>query len=135
MSATSDKRMRRKVRRSYVISTISIALVLFILGAVSYVTLSAITAAESLRERVIVSVEIADELDKEAKRAILKQIKGRDEVLSVDYMSKEEVIEFLKEEMTEIEKEFNNIDDEEYTSFLSGQWHQTDRLIEIFESM
>ena len=90
MSATSDKRMRRKVRRSYVISTISIALVLFILGAVSYVTLSAITAAESLRERVVVSVEIADELDKEAKRTILKQIKGRDEVLSVDYMSKED---------------------------------------------
>lgn len=90
MSATSDKRMRRKVRRSYVISTISIALVLFILGAVSYVTLSAITAAESLRERVVVSVEIADGLDKEAKRTILKQIKGRDEVLSVDYMSKED---------------------------------------------
>ena len=90
MSATSDKRMRRKVRRSYVISTISIALVLFILGAVSYVTLSAITAAESLRERVVVSVEIADDLDKEAKRAILKQLKGRDEVLSVDYMSKED---------------------------------------------
>lgn len=90
MSATSDKRMRRKVRRSYVISTISIALVLFILGAVSYVTLSAITAAESLRERVVVSVEIADDLDKETKRAILKQLKGRDEVLSVDYMSKDD---------------------------------------------
>lgn len=90
MSATSDKRMRRKVRRSYVISTISIALVLFILGAVSYVTLSAITAAESLRERVVVSVEIADELDKEAKRTILRQIKQREEVLSVDYMSKED---------------------------------------------
>lgn len=90
MSATSDKRMRRKVRRSYVISTISIALVLFILGAVSYVTLSAITAAESLRERVVVSVEIADDLDKGAKRAILRQLKGRDEVLSVDYMSKED---------------------------------------------
>ena len=90
MSVTSDKRMRRKVRRSYVISTISIALVLFILGAVSYVTLSAITAAESLRERVVVSVEIADELDKEAKRTILRQIKQREEVLSVDYMSKED---------------------------------------------
>ena len=90
MSTSSDKRMRRRVRRSYVISTISIALVLFILGAVSYVTLSAITAAESLRERVVVSVEIADDLDKEAKRTILRQIKQRDEVLSVDYMSKED---------------------------------------------
>ena len=90
MSTTSDKRMRRTVRRSYVISTVSIALVLFRLGAVSYVTLSAIKAAESLRERVVVSVEIVDDLDKEAKRAILKQIKERDEVVSVDFMSKQD---------------------------------------------
>lgn len=90
MSTTSDKRMRRTVRRSYVISTVSIALVLFILGAVSYVTLSAIKAAESLRERVVVSVEIVDDLDKEAKRAILRQIKERNKVVSVDFMSKED---------------------------------------------
>ena len=82
--------MRRTVRRSYVISTVSIALVLFILGAVSYVTLSAIKAAESLRERVVVSVEIVDDLDKEAKRAILRQIKERNKVVSVDFMSKED---------------------------------------------
>lgn len=85
--------MRRTVRRSYVISTISIALVLFILGAVSYVTLSAITAAESLRERVVVSVEIADDLDKEAKREILKQLKKREEVVAYDYMSKEDKLD------------------------------------------
>ena len=93
MSTSSDKRMRRRVRRSYVISTISIALVLFILGAVSYVTLSAITAAESLRERVVVSVEIADDLDKEAKREILKQLKKREEVVAYDYMSKEDKLD------------------------------------------
>lgn len=93
MSASSDKRMRRTVRRSYVISTISIALVLFILGAVSYVTLSAIAAAESLRERVVVSVEIADDLDKEAKREILKQLKKREEVVAYDYMSKEDKLD------------------------------------------
>ena len=49
-----DKRIKRKVRRSYIVSTISIALVLFILGAVSYVTLSAVNAAEALRERVVI---------------------------------------------------------------------------------
>lgn len=90
MSASSNKRIRRKVRRSYIISTVSIALVLFILGAVSYVTLSAINAAESLREKVVVSVEISDDLDKAAKREILKQIKEREEVVSVDYLSKDE---------------------------------------------
>lgn len=90
MSTTSDKRIRRKVRKSYIISTVSIALVLFMLGAVSYVTLSAINAAEALRERVIVSAEIADSLDKEAKQAIYRQLKGCDEVAGIDFMSKDE---------------------------------------------
>lgn len=93
MSASSEKRVRSKVRRSYLISTISIALVLFILGAVSYVTLSAISAAEGLRERVVVSVEIADDLDKEAKREILRQIKHREEIADVDYLSKDKKLD------------------------------------------
>ena len=93
MSASSEKRIRSKVRRSYLISTISIALVLFILGAVSYVTLSAISAAEGLRERVVVSVEIADDLDKEAKREILRQIKHREEIADVDYLSKDKKLD------------------------------------------
>ena len=93
MSASSEKRIRSKVRRSYLISTISIALVLFILGAVSYVTLSAISAAEGLRERVVVSVEIADDLDKEAKREILRQIRYREEIVDVDYLSKDKKLD------------------------------------------
>ena len=92
MSASSDKRIRRKVRSSYIISTMSIALVLFMLGAISYVTLSAINAAENLRERVVISVEIRDGLDKEAKRMILKEIKERNEFVDMDYLSKEEKI-------------------------------------------
>ena len=93
MSASSEKRIRSKVRRSYLISTISIALVLLILGAVSYVTLSAISAAEGLRERVVVSVEIADDLDKEAKREILRQIRHREEIADVDYLSKDKKLD------------------------------------------
>ena len=75
MGSNSDKRIRRKVRRSYLISTISIALVLFILGAVSYVTLSAVKAAEALRERVVISVEITDDLTKEQKRSLLREFR------------------------------------------------------------
>jgi hypothetical protein len=100
MSANSEKRVERKVRRSYLISTVSIALVLFILGAVSYVTLSAISAAEALRERVIVSVEIVDGLDKDAKKVRLAYfintiIKGgRDQDKS--YWKKAEIIFAVK---------------------------------------
>ena len=58
----NDKRIRRKVMRSYIISTISISLVLFMVGVVSYVTLSAISAARALKESVVVSVEVSDEI-------------------------------------------------------------------------
>ena len=111
MSASSEKRVRSKVRRSYLISTISIALVLFILGAVSYVTLSAISAAEGLRERVVVSVEIADDLDKEAKREILRQIKHREEIADVDYLSKDKKLddeEFRRQFELDIEEILKN---------------------------
>lgn len=92
MGSNSEKRIRNKVRRSYLISTISIALVLFILGAVSYVTLSAVNAAEALRERVVISVEVADNLDKSEKRAILSALREYNEVADVDYTSKERKI-------------------------------------------
>ena len=62
MSEGRDKRLSRKVRRSYTISTISIALVLFMLGVVSYVTFTALSAAHDLQRGVVVSVEVADEL-------------------------------------------------------------------------
>lgn len=92
MGSNSDKRIRRKVRRSYLISTISIALVLFILGAVSYVTLSAVNAAEALRERVVISVELADSLTKSDKRELLNMLRERSEIANIDYLTKDEKI-------------------------------------------
>ena len=92
MGSNSEKRIRNKVRRSYLISTISIALVLFILGAVSYVTLSAVNAAEALRERVVISVEIADNLSKDEKRAIVAELHNFPEIADVDYTSKDSKI-------------------------------------------
>jgi cell division transport system permease protein len=92
MGSNSEKRMRNKVRRSYLISTISIALVLFILGAVSYVTLSAVNAAEALRERVVISVELADTLSKSDKKELLERLSEHCAIADVDYTSKESKI-------------------------------------------
>ena len=61
--ASKEQKIRRNVRRSYVISTMSVALVLFMLGVVSYVTLSMLSAASRLRDNVVVSVEIASEVE------------------------------------------------------------------------
>lgn len=87
-----DRRLRRKVRRSYIISTMSIALVLFVLGSVSYVTLSALTAANNLRKNVVVSVEVADSLFDGERQAILDVITSREETASVVLLSKEDKV-------------------------------------------
>ena len=87
-----DKRIARKVRRSYIISTVSITLVLFMLGLVSYVTLSALSAAHNLRERVVVSVEMADSLFASEQQVVLDKINLREEVARVDYLSKEDKV-------------------------------------------
>lgn len=85
--------MSRKVRRSYVISTVSIALVLFMLGVVSYVTLSALSAARDLQTGVVVSVEIADELSPEAEAHIVEAIEATGMSTEVAFMSKDEKFE------------------------------------------
>lgn len=85
--------MSRKVRRSYVISTVSIALVLFMLGVVSYVTLSALSAARDLQTGVVVSVEIADELSPEAEAHIVEAIEATGMSTEVVFMSKDEKFE------------------------------------------
>lgn len=93
MSGGKDKRLSRKVRRSYVISTVSIALVLFMLGVVSYVTLSALSAARDLQTGVVVSVEIADELSPEAEAHIVEAIEATGMSTEVSFMSKDEKFE------------------------------------------
>lgn len=93
MSAGKDRRLNRKVRRSYVISTVSIALVLFMLGVVSYVTLSAISAARDLQTGVVVSVEVADDLSPESEAHIVEAIEATGKSCDVSYMSKEEKFE------------------------------------------
>lgn len=93
MSGGKDKRLSRKVRRSYVISTVSIALVLFMLGVVSYVTLSALSAARDLQTGVVVSVEITDELSPEAEAHIVEAIEATGMSTEVVFMSKDEKFE------------------------------------------
>ena len=52
----TDKRLKRKVRNSYLVSTVSIALVLFLLGSVGYLTIAAMTVAGTLQRSIAVSV-------------------------------------------------------------------------------
>ena len=54
MAVNNNRKIKRKVRNAYIISTVSIALVLFLLGAVGYLILGALNASNRLKENVSV---------------------------------------------------------------------------------
>ena len=62
-----DKRLKRKVRNSYIVSNVSIALVLFLLGSVGYLLTAAMQMARTLQESVSVTVELRNGLSEEQK--------------------------------------------------------------------
>ena len=49
---------KSKILRSYSVATISIALVLFLLGSISYAMISIFRSAQGVREGVVMLVEI-----------------------------------------------------------------------------
>ena len=101
-----DKRIKRKVRRSYIVSTISIALVLFLLGSVGYMLTAALGTAHSLRNSVTLSAELDSSLTSEQRTAIEQQITSMDGVTGVEFSAKEEKIqdeEFRRMFASEIE--------------------------------
>jgi cell division transport system permease protein len=59
------------------------------LGAVSYVTLSAISAADALKDSVVISVEVADDLSEESREALLSCIDESGMTAEVAYLDKD----------------------------------------------
>lgn len=89
----SDKRLRRKVRNSYIISTVSVAMVLFLLGSVGYLIMGALGVTDRIREGVSVFVMLNDEVD-DAKRGELEdRLRRSDAVREVLFTSKDAAIE------------------------------------------
>ncbi|MBO5687585.1 MAG: permease-like cell division protein FtsX [Alistipes sp.] len=101
-----DKRIKRKVRRSYIVSTISISLVLFLLGSVGYMLTAALGTAHALRNSVTLSAELDTSLTSEQRTAIEQQITSTEGVTGVEFSAKEEKIqdeEFRRMFASEIE--------------------------------
>ena len=86
----SDALLKRRVRRSYAVSTVSIALVLFLLGTVGYVMMSVLRAAIGMRESVTMIVELKDGLGEEMRDSIGSALAGSDMVAAVRFVSKED---------------------------------------------
>lgn len=88
-----DKRLKRKVRNSYIVSTISITLVLFLLGTVGYLMVAAMKVADTLQRSISVSVELANGLSDERKAEIETQLASEELVGSIVYVPREEKAE------------------------------------------
>lgn len=88
-----EKRLKRKVRNSYIVSTVSISLVLFMLGSVAYLLWQALGTAKDLRESVVVSVEVSDALDADSRTALAASLAKEELAAEVTFMSKEDKIE------------------------------------------
>ena len=85
-----DKRLKRKVRNSYIVSMISMALVLFLLGSVGYLMMAAERMASSLRNSIVVMVELRGDHTLEQRAAIEELIKSDPLTASLSFVSREE---------------------------------------------
>ncbi len=88
-----DTRLKRKVRNSYIISTVSMTLVLFLLGSVGYLMLVAMVVADSLKESIAVTVELRNGLTPEQRDGLAQRFSAHGLVRTVTFVSKEEKIE------------------------------------------
>ncbi len=106
-----ERRLKRKVRNSYLVSTISISLVLFLLGSVGYVMLRALDLAAELRDGAVLNVELREDVTPEHMERLRWQIAGDSLVISVVVVTREEKLE---------DEDFRTIFGSDFESVLSG---------------
>ena len=102
-----DKRLKRKVRNSYIVSTVSIMLVLFLLGSVGYLMVAAMKVAQTLQESIAVTVELQNGISDQQRETINKRLTAEELVATVAYVSKEDKaddVEFRKMFESEFEE-------------------------------
>ena len=92
-----DKRLQRKVRNSYIISTVSIAMVLFLLGAVSFLIINSLRASDRLKESISVYVMLRSDVTDEQIQTLKTQISERPEVKKAAFISKTQAAEDFKQ--------------------------------------
>ena len=97
--AENTKSLRRKVRNSYIISTISIALVLFLLGSVGYLIFNAVRATDLMKENVAIHLMIKQGTSDERIAEIGRELGAHDAVKEVTFVPKAVAAENFKEQI------------------------------------
>lgn len=85
-----DKRLKKRVKRSYLVSTVSISLVLFLLGSVGYLVAAAMTLAHNLQEQVTVTVEMMHRADSEMIEQVREMLQRSPQVRKIEFSTREQ---------------------------------------------
>ncbi len=88
MARNENKNLRRKVRTLYTISTVSIALVLFLLGTVGYLILNALSVTDRMKESVTVNVMLRDKVTDEQAVEVGKRLAALSGVRKAEFVPK-----------------------------------------------
>ncbi|MBO5902675.1 MAG: permease-like cell division protein FtsX [Tidjanibacter sp.] len=96
MAQQENKRLRRKVRNSYFISTVSISLVLFLLGSVGYLIMNALRATEQMQESMTIYVMLDTDISTDDANAVGARLREMEEVRDAVFVSKEAAAEDFK---------------------------------------
>lgn len=91
--ATAQRNFSRRVRFSYATSTVSITLVLFLLGAIGFIMANLFTTTKRMRESVTMIVELKDNLSEAERDTIAERLAESDMVASLKFVSKDEKME------------------------------------------
>ena len=84
-----NRKLKRRVRNSYAISTISVALVIFLLGSVGYLLSAAVKSSRELQNRAMLTIELARTAEPEQRESIERQLSAKEFITSVEFSSKE----------------------------------------------
>ncbi len=106
MGKKDNQQTKRQLRNSYLTTVISIALVLFLLGAVGYLMLNAQRLSNYVKENIGFNIVLKDNVREAEVRRLQKYLDASSYVKSTEYIDKERAAEELKKELGEDFVEF-----------------------------
>jgi cell division transport system permease protein len=101
MSNREEKFNKRRLRTAYFSVSISIALVLFMIGVLSVLVLNARTLAREMRENFTFTLLLKADAPEVDMRQLVKELQLMDYVKETEFISKDEAAEILQDELGE----------------------------------
>lgn len=95
------QKLKKRIFKSYVTSTISISMVLFLIGMLGVVLLNAERLAKYVRENIGFTLVLNENIQEQEITDLMKSLEATDFVKSVEYIDKETAAERLKKELGE----------------------------------